>query len=247
MAWGVVMTAEGDVAREDGGSAAHHVGLHDAGADVDESHRFLRDPGMVELELVLDGEGVEIHHERLESRLFHHGHVLEDLDLLHRHQDHGHGVGGLTDDLIVEKHVVDGEGDVVLGLEGDGVRQLLRGHLGQRHSLHDRLTSGDGDHGRRALDARFLHALLHRVAHERGFLDRALADYIVREWNLSECGQPPGATFALLQLDDFDRAGPDVESEGRRLLSQSEPLHAGSPIYELTCSSVKSTDASTTL
>src|SRR5215813_3167488 len=150
-------------------------------------------------------------------------------------------------DVFLDYQVVDGEGDVVLGLEGDGVRQLLRGHLGQRHSLHDRLTSGDGDHGRRALDARFLHALLHRVAHERGFLDRALADYIVREWNLSECGQPPGATFALLQLDDFDRAGPDVESEGRRLLSQSEPLHAGSPIYELTCSSVKSTDASTTL
>jgi len=55
--------SERNVAGKDGGAVADHIGLHHAGSDIDERHRLFRGLGMVQLILVLDGEGVEVHYE----------------------------------------------------------------------------------------------------------------------------------------------------------------------------------------
>ena len=71
------MAPEGDVAREDRGAAADDVGFHDGRPDVDEGNRLVGTTvGMVELPLILDGEGVEVNDEGLEPRLLDGGHIL---------------------------------------------------------------------------------------------------------------------------------------------------------------------------
>ena len=207
-----------------------HIGLHDGGADVDERHRLVPVAGLVQLELVLDGERVQIHHRGVEPGLLDGRDVLEHLDLLGRDEHHGHGGRGLSDDLVVEEDLVDGERDVVLGLEEDGVRQLLDTHLGQRQPLHDRVAARDGDDGAGGGDPRLADAFPDRVGDHFRLADAALDDGIAGQGH--EGVRPERVPAPTLdQLHHLDRAGPDVQPEGGRLLAKSEQRHARLPAF----------------
>ncbi len=128
----------------------------------------------------------------------------------------------LADHLVVEEDLVDGEGDVVLRFEEDGVPQLLRRHLGQRNALDDGVTPGDGDDGGRADDPRLLHAFPDGVADDRGLPDAAVGDRVPGQaaplrGDFSE--YPP---LLLHELDGLDRPRSDVEPEGRHFLAEAE-------------------------
>src|SRR5206468_6748082 len=80
------------------------------------------------------------------------GGVLEHLRLLHRDQDQVEDTVVLADALIVEEHLVDGEGHVMLGLELDDVADFLRRHLRNLYFLDDQFPAADRNGAARALE-----------------------------------------------------------------------------------------------
>jgi hypothetical protein len=88
-----------------------------------------------ELEGVLDAERVDVDDLGLEARLAHDAGEVVDLVLLRGHEQEVHltGLGAAAQDLVVDVHDLDVEGNVLLGLPRD-----LLGELGLRHD-------GDGD------------------------------------------------------------------------------------------------------
>ena len=116
----------------------------------------------------------------------------------------------------------------MLGLERDGVRELLCGDLGQRHALHDALAPRHRDRRGGVRDACLLHALADGVAHEARLLDAALANHVAGKGDLGE-GLEGIARLALHQLDRLDGAGADIEPEREWLLSQPKKRHVQLP------------------
>ena len=156
------------------------------------------------------------------------GDVLENLDLLHRDHHHVHGVAALPDHLVVEEDVVHRERDMVLGLEDDGVGQLLGADLGQGHPLGDGFPAGDRDHRRLALDAGLVDRLLDRLGHDAGLANGAVGDDVTRKRHARE-GLEGESAPGLGELHHLDRAGPDIEPKRRLLLPQPEQPHSRLP------------------
>ena len=104
---------------------------------------------VVDLVAVLEGEDVDVHDLRRLAGLADGRGVVADLVLLDRDQQHVHVPAGAAalDHLVVEGHVLDVEGDVLLGLPVDRLGQLLRAHLGQADLLDDdRVARDAGGH-----------------------------------------------------------------------------------------------------
>ena len=206
----VVVPAERDVAREDRYAAPDHVRLHDRRADVDEGDRVGSAVGGVQLVLVLQSEPVEVHDHWGDLGLFGDGEVLGDLGLLHRDQDQVHVGVGLPDDLVVEEHLVNREGDVVLGLELDGVGDLLGRGLREQDLLDDDLAARHRDRRVPRLDTGFRDGFLDRPHDDGRVLDDALRDGVGRQRDdriRIQFEVPAGP----LELDYLDGAGTDVQ------------------------------------
>src|SRR4030095_14062976 len=131
---------------------------------------------------------------------------------------------------VVEEHVVDGEGNVVLRLELNGVTQLFRSDLGERDALDDRLASGYGDDRAGSADPRLLHAFLDRVRHDLRLADRSFRNDVPRKWNGGERLQSQTA-LALSELDNLNRARSNVEPECRGLPTESKQRHMWLPAF----------------
>ena len=136
---------------------------------------------LVELELVAEREAVDVHDHGVETRLFDHAHVLDDLGLLHGDQDQIHGAVVATHDVIVEEDLVDRERNVVLGFELHRVSQLLDRHFRNLDLLDDQLAPRHTDGRFLGPDGRSADGVLDGLDDARGIFDRAFRDRIGRQ------------------------------------------------------------------
>ncbi len=134
---GILISAHRNVAREQRDAAPHDIDIHDAGADVQQRHGLAGIGVVVQLVAVLQREGVDIHDRRRLAGLRQHVGVIQNLVLLHRHQQHVHLRIQRFQQLVVEIHVGNIEGNMLAGFGLDAVVKLFFGHHGQRYPLHD--------------------------------------------------------------------------------------------------------------
>ena len=222
MACGAVVSPDGHVAHEDRHPAPDHVGLHHRRADIEQGHGVVAGGGCPQLELVLHGEGVEVDDRGLEPGRLDGRHVLAHPQTLDRHQEHVHGVDRLANHLIVDEDLVERVGDVVLGLEHDGVGSLAGGHLREQDALRDGLAARDGDDRGPGPDAGVLHALPDGVGNDPDVLDDPLDEGVPGQRHRGVRLEGKAATTGGTQLHRLDRARPDVQPERGHLPSPRE-------------------------
>ena len=135
------------------------------------------------LEDVLDGEGVDVDDDGSKLRLAQDGGVVVDLVLLRGDEEQVHlpGLGALPKDLVVDRHELDVERDVLLGLPVD-----LLVELGRRHHRHGDLADDDAltvdaDGHVALLDLRVAEDLGERLGDGPGVHDVAVDDRLRSE------------------------------------------------------------------
>ena len=117
--------------------------------------------------------------------------------------------------MVVDEHLVDGERDVVLGLETNDVVDLLGRHLGNLDLLDDELAAADGDDRVGALDAGLLHRFLDGVGHRRGVVDGPVGDRVGDQGDHAEPSQG-----VVADLDYLDGARANVQTEALTLFTE---------------------------
>ncbi len=215
---------DGDVAVEDRDAALHHVDVHDRGADVQQRDHAARVDAVVDLVAVLQGEDVHVHDRGVAARLRDRGRVLADLVLLHRDEQHVHvpARAAALDHLVVERHVLDVERDVLLRLPVDGLGQLLGAHLREADLLDDDGVARDAGGDVARLDLVLLEQTLDRVDHRSRVHDRAVDDRLGGE-RLDPDVQELVLVAALaadLELHRLDGRGADVDADQSLLLTE---------------------------
>jgi hypothetical protein len=123
------------------------VDVDRAGARIQQDDRLARLDAVVDLEGVLQGEGIDVNDDGRAASLCDHPGVISDLLLLGRHQEDVHRVAAAAGvapvhDLIVEVDVLDVERDVLLGFPVDRLGELRVGHHRQRDLLDDDGVAG---------------------------------------------------------------------------------------------------------
>lgn len=119
---------------------------------------------------------------------------------------------GVVEDKVVERHVVNREGDVALRLPGDRFLEVFEGHLGELQVARDGEPVGDGGDHR---------ALAHPCRLEEG-LQLALKGCFVEDAVVVDDAGGHGAHAEVLQRrggagaqrNDFERARTDLEADG---------------------------------
>ena len=189
------------------------VDVGGAGAGVQQGDDAAGLEAVVGLVGVLQGEGVDVHDDRRAPGLGDDAGVVADLVLLRRHQQHVHGALRRRrgdQDLVVEVHVLDVEGDVLLGFPVDGLGELLLGHRRQRDLLDDDRVTGQRRRdvlgpelgvGEQAPDG----------VGDRAAVDDGAIDNAVGRDRLDPDGRDLIALPGGLELDGLHGARPDVE------------------------------------
>jgi hypothetical protein len=169
---------------------------------------------VVDLEDVLHGEGVDVDDRGLELRLP--GEVRGGLELfaLGRHEQDVHLplVGPTLEHFVVDVHVFDLEGDLLLGLPSDLLAELLRGHERQGQALDDHRVSRDRERDLAALHLEVGEELLERLDDDASVHHLAIDDGLRRKGRVAELDQ----RFLLLDVleqAELDRARPDVHAD----------------------------------
>ncbi len=177
------VSANGHVARECAGASGHDVDVAESGADVDDGDRLLGNNRVVGLVGILDGEGGHIHDHWLQLGLANDHAVVGDDFLLGRHQQKLHLASGATlaaDQLVINLHVVLGEGDVVLGFPRNLLLQFLGCHGRDLDLLDDDGVSRDGGGHLFAFDPEVVAQRLDGLDHGGLVHDRAVDDGLRR-------------------------------------------------------------------
>ena len=136
----------------------------------------------------------------------------------------------LTDALVVEEHLVDCEGNVVLRLELHDVADFLRGNFRNLDLLDDQLSTTDRDRTVRALQSRPGYRASDRLHNGRGVLDGAVCDGIWGKGCHPQRGQRVGPA-RLPDVDGLHTARPDVEAEDFRRLAEERHIKSLSPCW----------------
>jgi hypothetical protein len=197
--------------------------------DIDQTHHPVHCLRVVDLECVVQGEGVHVDDVRLET------HVSEQRDLvihqlaLGRDQEHRHlePLAIRVQDLEVELDVVHVERDVLLRLPADDFACLGLLHAVHRDLLHDHIAAADGGHHRSGLDAGLGHEAPDGLGHDAGVHDLALDDRVVADRREGHLGQNR-ATGGVRYGDELDQAATDIQADSRRLApEESHTVSAG--------------------
>ena len=185
-------------------------------SDVDQPHHPAHGVGIVELERVVQGEGVDVDDRGLEPDVGQERHLVVHQLALGGHQEDGHlqAVALGIEDLEVELHVVHVEGHVLLGLPADDLAGLGLLHPVHADALDDDVAAPHGGHDLLALDARRGEEPPDGVGHQPRVHDLALDDRVVhdrRVGHLREHRLPA----PVVDDHELDEPAPDVEADGR--------------------------------
>ena len=146
-----------------------------------------------------------------------HAQVVGDLLLLRRHEQHIHcalrvGAPPGIQDLVVEIDVLDVERDVLFRLPVDGLGELGFGHHRKTDFLDDDGVARERGGHLLGLERLILEQTADRVGDGGPVDDGAVHDAVRRHWLDAEC-RDFEALARWLQLDGFDRARADVETD----------------------------------
>src|SRR5438105_313224 len=215
---GELVPAHGDVAGEGGETVRQHVDVHHRGAGVDEDHRLAAREVVVDLEGVLHREGVDVDDHGNEPRLRDHRGVVVDHVLLGGDEEDVHlprsGVllGG-GEDLDVDVHVLDVEGDVLLRLPLDALLELVAGHAGHGDLLDDHAVARDPDGHLAVLQLELADQLPDPLDDGGRVHQGAVDDGLGRQRRDAEGVERVAAFAGFLQLNELHGRRADVEAE----------------------------------
>ena len=173
---------------------------------------------VVHFEAVLQAERVDIHDDRSFAGLREHVRVIQNFVFLHRDEQHVHLRVHRLEQLVAEVHVGDVERNVLAGFRRDALVQLFFGHQRQRHALDDHGVAGN--RGRYVFGFNFfgVENLADGVGDLRRVHDGAVYDGVLRQRFRAETDELI-ARFSGLQLNGFDGARADVQSDQLLVLS----------------------------
>ena len=213
--------ADREVLREVRNLVLHDVHVGDLGADVHQSDDLIAPEVVVRFDAVLDGEGVHVDDDRREPRFADDVGVVLDHLLLRGDQQHLHlllvHVG--IDDLKIERDVVDVVGNVLLGLPLDRFLRVFLAQAVHEDLLHDDRASRDGRDDGAVPDLAGFEQVGDRLVHQLTVHDLPVHDSLGKRLRDSEVDEAVSGAI-VRQLDDLDRAGPDVEPYGGFLLTE---------------------------
>ncbi len=192
-------------------------------ADVHQAHDALHRVGVVQLEGVVDGEGVDVDDGRLEPRFRQQAvAVLHQLPL-GRHQEHVHlqplGVG--IEDLEVQLHVGHVKRHVLLGFPADHLAGVAFFHAVHLNLLDDHVAAAHCRDDFLLLDAGCGQETANRLRNDARVHDLALDNGVGRHLGGRDLHQL-GLGARMVHHHQLDDAGADVEAD-RRLLSTQKP------------------------
>ena len=193
--------------------AGKNVHVRDGSADVHERDDPPGLDGVVRLVRVLEGERVDVHERGGLADLRDDARVVADLVLLDGDEEHIHRLAarGVENDVI-EVHVVDVEGDVLLGFPPDRLGELLGRHGRQGNLLDDHGMAGEGGPEVVVPDRKRRDDPVDRVDDEGGVHDRAVDDRLGGEALHARLDEAITPAFGVFQLDQFDRRRTYVEA-----------------------------------
>ena len=186
--------------------------------DVDQADDAAHGLGVVHLEGVVQGEGVDVDDAGLEADVGQQRQLVLHQLALGGHQEHGHlepfrlGI----QDLEIELHVVHVERHVLLGLPADHLAGLGLFHPVHGDLLDDHVPAADGADDLLGLDAGGGHEPLDGLGHDGRVHDLALDDGVVHHRGERDLGQDRPAR-GVRDRDELDEAAADVEADRRRI------------------------------
>ena len=153
--------------------------MADVGERDDTAHGF----GIVALEGVVQGEGLDVDHAGIEADLTQQCQLRFDQLALGRHQQHLHlqAIGIGIEDLEVEFDTFRIEGDVLVGLPADHLAGLRLLHSVHGDLLDDDVAAADGNHHVAGLDLQSREQVPDSVSHQGGIHHFAFDDGVVGE------------------------------------------------------------------
>ena len=215
----ICVAADRHVAREERLVAGENIDVDGARARVQQDDHGLGVETVVHLVGVLEREGVHVHDHRHPTGLRDDAGIVRDLFFLGRDEQDVHcagrlGAGSRVENLVIEVHILDVEGDVLFGLPVNRLGELRGGHHRQIDLLDDhgvaRQRGGDLLRPERLV----LEDTADGVG-DRGAVDDGAVDDAVGRHRLDGKRHDLEALPDSLQLDSFDRARPDVEPDDR--------------------------------
>ena len=211
---GDVVAAVGDVAGERAGAVGDDVDRRQAGPHVDDGEGLIRRDPPVHLEDVLHGEGVDVDDQRLELGAAGDLRVVADLVALGGDEEQIDlpRLGPAAQHLVVDVHVLDVEGDVLLRLPLDLLVELGRGHHRHRDLADDDGLPADAERHVLLLDLGLGEDLPQPLDDGLRVHHVAVDDRLRRQRLVAGADQPV-ALPALLDLADLDRARSDVDAD----------------------------------
>jgi hypothetical protein len=221
---GILVAADGNVPGKGRHSVAKDIDVHDAGPEVDESDVLVRYDLVVDLVGILQSEGVKVHDDGVQSRLYDDVGVLVDLVLLDCDEEDVHlpffRRFDRLQNLKVEIDVVNVKGDVLLRLPVDRLFQLVLGHGREADLFHDHRVPGETHAGLLALDLVFPDDIHEGVDDGAGIHDGSVDNGLGGDGTDSEVFQLK-SLGGLLQFDKLDSTGSDINADYFLGLEQS--------------------------
>ena len=221
-----MLAAEGLLTLVDRVAFVHHRDAGGVGADVEHGdHHPVTTVGQL-LDDPLDGGargvGLDVDHHRLEARGLGHGDAVLDLLLARGGDQHFHVVGGIgngAQHLEVQAHLVEREGDVLVGFALDLHLELFLAQAGgQGDALGDHRRSRQRHRHVLDLGARLAPGPTHGLGHDVDLVDVAVDNGAPRQRLDGVALEPQVALAGLGQLHQLDAGRADVEPDQRRRL-----------------------------
>ena len=126
----------------------------------------------------------------------------------------------LADDVKGEGNLIDGEGNLLLGLDTNGVRKVPRRYLGNLHLLDDKPSPAQANDRLGAFDSGHAHGLPDGLSDRCGFVNGPFHHRACRDRRHRAPGYCVGG--AAVQLENLDAARADVEPEGLSCAARSQ-------------------------
>jgi hypothetical protein len=218
--------SEREVPRQNRDTFLENVQVGDVMPDVDERDHARHRVRMIELEGVVQREGIDVHDRGLEPRIAEHANFRIDQLALRGDEQHVHlqpvPIG--VEDLEIELHRFHVEWDVLLRLPPHELTRLRFFHALDLNLLDDHVATADGGNDVLRRDACGVERALncfsdHARVHDLTLDDRVLHQRLDRD--LRELRFP----FGMVDDRDLDQAGADVEANGGALTA--EESHVG--------------------
>ncbi len=167
---------------------------------------------VIDLEAVLQSEGVNVHDHRRLPCLGEHVGVVQDFVFLDGDEQDVHLILGGLEQLVAEVHVGDVERNVLAGFGLHAIEEFVFGHQRHADALDDDGVAGNGSGHVFRLDFLIIEDRDDLLGDRRSVHDGAVHDGVLGE-GFDAVTDQLVAGLGLLQLDCLDRTRADVQAD----------------------------------